>query len=85
MKYIDIIISEVDNPAVAQIDRGYYIEIDFHQVKIEACYQHRDFIEMVARVINHEMLHYAIAEIADNETSCKFDRIASDLKDYWGW
>lgn len=85
MKYIDIHLKKLDNPAYAKVFDDYCINIDFNQCKIEADEQNKDFIEMVARVINHEILHYAIFEITNVDTTIKFDRIARNLKEYWGW
>lgn len=87
MKDIDIHLAKLGIPANARgnIFIGYSINIDFNQIKIEANSQHMKFIEMIARVISHEYIHYAIFETTNNKTSKKFDKIAKNLKDYWGW
>lgn len=87
MKHIDIHLAKLGSPANTHGNSfiGYSIYIDFNRIKIEAYSQHKEFIEMVARVMNHEFLHLAIVETTNNKISNKFDRIAKNLKDYWGW
>lgn len=86
MKHIDIHLAKLGNSAnsCGNIFIGYSINMDFNRIKIEAYSQHKEFIEMVARVINHEFLHYAIIETTNIKISKKFDNIAKNLKDYWG-
>jgi len=44
-----------------------------------------EFIEFVARCLNHEFLHHLLDVEHNYETSRALDNIAKELKDYWMW
>ena len=44
-----------------------------------------EFSEFIARVINHEFLHYLFHTEHDEETGHNLDNIAKKYKDYWLW
>ena len=44
-----------------------------------------EFIEFVARCLNHEFLHHLLNEEHGRQATWELDNIAKRLKDFWLW
>lgn len=71
-------------------DAQYNREVQETRLNLPKCKEYAkeygiDFLEYVARCLNHEFLHHLLYEEQDKNTSRALDNIAKKFKDEWLW